>query len=212
MKGYLEPERFTDMTVFIVGGGSSLRGLDLERDLAGKIVIGCNDAYRLSCTRICCFGDSTWYKRNKTDLAEFEGEIWTNHSTFTEVDNIQWLRKRPHISTRPTECAWWGNTGYLALNLALLGHPKEIVMLGYDMCRIDELANWHDYNRGSPTDNDYLTMLAHNDEIVESVVYEYPDVYIVNANPVSRLSGFIKSDPSEYGIEVPADHIYRCMK
>jgi len=209
MQGYLEPDRFSGTTVFIIGGGSSLLGLDLERDLADKMVIGCNDAFRLSCTRICCFGDAVWHKRVVDELFEWDGEVWTNHNAYKSVELVRYLRKCPHISIRPTECAWWGNTGFLALNLALLGHPKSIVLLGYDMCRINEEANWHNHNRVAPTDQDYETMLAHNDEIVEACRLEYPDVQIVNADPISRLVGFIKSDPTEYGIEVPDGHIYR---
>ena len=206
-----DTQRFRGMRVYVIGGGPSLIGLDLETDLHFNMVVGCNDAYKLSCTKLCCFGDNTWGRTHQDRLIEWisEGnEVWTNNNSWQFSKDVNWLRKCPHLSTHDDCAAWFGNTGFLGLQLALLGNPDEVVLLGYDMCLIDGRSNWHDDNRGQPRPCDYDTMLKHTDEIIKEVEEKYRHVRVLNANPLSRLEGFDVVDPESVGIHVPTHHIY----
>jgi len=210
MKAEVCPDRFSGKRVFIIGGGPSIRGLDLEHDLHDKIVIGVNDAYNMSCTDICCFGDTSWYKMHAENLKNWDGEVWSNNTNTLGIDRVKNLRKSSSkLSTDPDKCAWFGNSGYLAINFALLGHPDEIVLLGYDMDMIENRANWHDDNRSHPHMGTYDSFLGHETNISGQIKHLYPDVSIVNANPVSRLSVFEKVNPEDFGINIPENHIYR---
>lgn len=204
-------DRFRGRTVWVLGGGPSLRGIDLDHteNLWIDVVIGCNDAYKFDCCRITCFGDNKWGLMHADAMQKKGVEVWTNNNHYQHHPWINWLRKCPHLSTRGDAAAWYGNTGYLGLQLALLGNPDRVILLGYDMQMLDGRSNWHDDNRGDPRPCDYVTMLKHNQQVVSEVKEKYPHVTVLNANPVSKLEGFEIVDPWDWGIDVPADHIYR---
>lgn len=210
MEARLDPGRFAGRRVYAIGGGASLRGLDLDGPLAGHPVIGCNDAMlRYACARIGAFGDWGWWQRRGSELEGSGVEAWSNCNAAREVPGVNWLRKSARMSKSPDAAAWWGNTGYLALQLALLWGPREIVLLGYDMRLVDGRSNWHDDNPSSPTSRTYDSMLRHAGEIARDARRLFPGTLIVNADPVSRLTPWPVADPRDYGIEVPVDHLYR---
>ena len=212
MLSSVDPNKFKGCRIYIVAGGASLRGIDLENDLSERYVVGCNDAYKLSCTEICVFGDKPWYEKNKNELEVWEGELWTNHSSFDHDPRVNYLRKSPILSNSSNAAAWYGNTGFLALNFVLLGYPDEIVLLGYDMCVVDGRANWHDENRVEPDDETYKTMLLNTHDMARMIDALFPGVRIVNADPLSRLDIFEKVDPRLWGIKIPSGHKYEDEK
>lgn len=68
---YAIPPVWLGETVWIIGGGTSLRGFDWE-GIRGRRIIGCNDAYLLgSWVGVCCFGDRGWYRIHRDRLRSY---------------------------------------------------------------------------------------------------------------------------------------------
>lgn len=112
-----------------------------------ECTIGCNTAFRLgeAICKICVFGDYTWFKHFRKDLEGFHNPIFTNVSALDKVA-LPWLwtMKRKGSGLHRDTLGWNGNTGALAINLALLLGAKRIYLMGFDMHRIQDKPNWHD--------------------------------------------------------------------
>lgn len=152
------PKIWAGETVFILGGGKSLQGMDLS-PLKGRPTIGVNDAFRLGAD-ICWFCDCRWYEWewNKRDLQGFTGLIACatacpcENPLYCERPVYQLLRGQPTgIDPRPTHVAFNRNSGNSAINLAVHLGAKRIVLLGFDM----KPGHWHDNHAHTPPDAVY---------------------------------------------------------
>lgn len=209
MQQRYDRERFLGQRVYVVGGGPSLIGLDLDSDLTGKPVVCCNDAYMLDCCTLCAFGDSKWGRMHEGVLAGLGRETWTNNHVGQEHPYFRYLKKSAVLSTRGDSAAWYGNTGGLGIQLALLGGASEVVLLGFDMGIVDGLTNWY-VNRGNPSPGDYGQMAKQLESLAADARRLYPHRRIVNADPATSLECWDVCSPSRYGVRVPTGHAYRC--
>lgn len=132
---------------FVIGGGPSLRTFDWSR-LEHEHTVGCNDAYRLGSKvcKVCVLGDEEWFNCNSIKLAAYATTalVVTN---CTALKNARpWLRWMPRLDDGlyVDALGWNGNTGATAINLALLFGAQRVYLLGFDMGRTPERANWHD--------------------------------------------------------------------
>lgn len=139
-------QEWPDSDVFIIGGGSSLRGFDWSL-LHDEYTIGCNMAFTLGekICKICVFGDFSWWRAFKDDLKAYKGTVFTNKAE-RQLLGIPWLwtMKRYPQGLHTDGLGWNGNTGAVAINLALLLGAKRVFLLGFDMKRIEDRSNWHD--------------------------------------------------------------------
>lgn len=174
------PKIWRDGTVWILGGGTSLRyqaGLSDDMDeikliqgvndylqpkLRDRHVIGTNKAILLGeWVDIIYFGDNRfiredWYLHH---LRGRKGMVVTcSHIKPNEYPWIYCLERAGKqmvpIESRNGKIGWFGNTGASAINLAYLLGAKRIVLIGYDgkpsKRWIDN--NWHKgYPAGQPT-------------------------------------------------------------
>ncbi len=159
------PKIWKDSTCFIVGGGPSLRNMDLA-PIHDKHVIGVNDSYQLGdWVDVVFFGDNPWYRHHRKDLQKFGGlkccclQIFGPNDDILQQavtkDRIHVYRRgrRFGISPRPDRVAWNLNNGANAINLAYHLGATKVVLLGFDMHRgkrkpgdIDSYKyqdNWH---------------------------------------------------------------------
>ena len=138
-----------DSTVYILGGGPSLNAVPLDL-IKGEHVIGINNAYQLGdWVDVCWFGDSRWwfdFGHGKRLLKEFFGLRVCCVPRLDDHPGIKTLtRGKPlGIETRPQFVAWNRNSGGSAINLAYHLGGRRIVLVGFDMQRVNDRANWHE--------------------------------------------------------------------
>jgi len=191
---YKSVEKWCDgETVYIIGGGPSLKGVDLKRKLKGKTCLAINGSFELGLAETLFFGDDVWFNRKRADVLGKKRlkRIYTTSGIRHErVVNV--FPSNDGISDDPTKVAWNLNSGFAALNLALLGGAKKIVLLGFDMCKAEDgESNWYE-NIRYVCDNTYSAFLSRQETMAKEIKEKFPEVEILNANPESKLDVFKK--------------------
>jgi len=157
-------------TAFLIGGGPSLKGMDLT-GLTGRRTIAVNNAFRLiPRPDVVFYADTRWWSWNGKDIpTDFGGRIISTCSAgaryldprvcrmgrcyrFAEPDGNP-LSTDPSLLSGP-------DSGYMAINLAFQFGASRIVLLGYDMEFTAGESHWHaDYPVETPETN-YLNLFA----------------------------------------------------
>jgi len=181
-----------DKECFIIGGGYSLKKSSFDWNLLkSEYTIGCNDAFQLgvSICKVCIFGDKKWFLGDTTrklaghqkQLELFTGMVFTNLPKLLHTD-ISWLNtlKRSGRGLH-TDCLGWNqNTGFAAINLALLFGCSAIYLLGFDMKMIDGKHNWHNNRMDSSGDEVYRNFLQTQKRVQKDWKEKFPNQQIVN--------------------------------
>jgi hypothetical protein len=190
--GWTIPQIWEGETCYIIGGGPSVKTAELSL-LRGRRTIAVNNAYQLGDWDILFYGDCRWRELHANKLADWPGlKIHAcNHGTErigdtkrVERRNLQGLSRNPEI------LAWNLSSGACAVNLATLLGVKKIVLIGFDMRKIDGQNNWH---VDHPTSNrkgydPYKRFLGPFPKIAEDLVKL--QVECINATPGSALTLF----------------------
>lgn len=148
---------FRDTTVFVVGGGPSLRNFDFEA-LRGKTVVVVNEfVRRVPWAALLFFGDAAWYRRRKAEVKAFKGLVVT-HARGPQIDlgadkilRVTWdILERKGASTEfPPQghpvLRWGPTSGHKAVSLCVSCAAARVVMLGFD-CRVDEEGHSHGHD------------------------------------------------------------------
>lgn len=158
--------------MFILGGGPSLRLLEPDfSPVRGRRVIAVNNAYGdvvvgqrkrtpqdgkwfadtteryepRDWVDACWFGDGRWFPVHKQYLQKFPGLIAHCAPSLREVGGLcHYIRGKQHgIDDRPEYVSWNKSSGGSAINFAYHLGARTIVLLGFDMRRVDDQANWH---------------------------------------------------------------------
>ena len=183
----------------MIGGGSSLRTFDYSL-LKGKFTIGCNSAFTLGydICRACVFGDIPWFDRFQDELEKFPGMVFTCARGFF-VPWVYTLKNYP-MGLHTDGLGWNGNTGAVALNLALLLGAANVYLLGFDM-KLDEQGrpNWHDKQIDKPNKKVYKRFLNGFERQVQADwKTHFSGVGIWNLNPDSEMQTFQKMSWQEH--------------
>lgn len=149
------PRLWPGETVFILGGGPSLRTVDVSR-LAGRRCIALNDSWKLiRDADVLLAPDRRWWRWNEgAKLAGFRGQrkVTTQRKPPNGVLLMQY-GGRGGLSLDPW-CLKGRNAGHQGINLAyhLAGPTGRAVLLGFDQ-KPDEAGatHWHEGHR-IPTD------------------------------------------------------------
>jgi hypothetical protein len=191
---------------FIIGGGPSLKNLDLS-NLTGELTIGVNRAFELIDPTIIFsmdhrfyqwlkggeFGEETWERY----LASPAWKIFVNTRDFRFGPEVQQVRMTEYPRTGTIECLGaCSNSGLAALKLAVSLGANPIYLLGFDLhqnCKRQQW--WHDGYKYVLKDEVYGAYLADFDAYAPSLAAK--GVRVINVNPESALRGF------EFG-EMPA--------
>jgi hypothetical protein len=125
-------------TVFIVGGGPSVLGVDLEA-LRGQRVIAINSSvYKLPWADILYFGDWRWWHEpeNRAAVASFRGRVVTTSRMCSEDKQVLMCRaaKPPGLALARDSLVqkWTSLTAATNLAAHLVGPGGTIVWLGAD--------------------------------------------------------------------------------
>jgi hypothetical protein len=180
---------------FIIAGGESVKDFDVSK-LAGEHVIGVNLAFRLVDPEIIYGMDARlwgWIDRNETgegDKAKFDAsraiKIFSDISGAPLPEDIVTAPSigRPGLSHKFSEGIGAGtNSGFGALNIALILGASEIYLIGYDFYG----ERWHKgYPQQGEAGNDFHKQCYDENSVAFK---EFPSK-IINLNPKSKLKIF----------------------
>lgn len=142
-------KRWTGKTVAILASGPSLASESLNA-LRGLPVIAINDSWRkYPDAEILYACDPPWWKHHG-GVPEFMGEKWSQHKgpaswpAEAAAMGISVIRSASQsgVSTDPERIHTGSNSGFQALNLAILGGARRILLLGYDMQETGGKTHW----------------------------------------------------------------------
>jgi hypothetical protein len=178
-----------DETVYIVGGGPSLRGFDWNR-LRGKKVIAINKAFLyMPFADVLYWTDDQFYQWFSDGIEAFHG-LKVTCMRQRVGENIIRLHgcSGYGINIEPGYINSGNNSGYGALNLAIKLGAKKIYLLGYDLHSEPGSTHWHDgynnvHNHGIYTRLKWYFLNAIDD-------LKKMKVEVFNANPDSHLVCF----------------------
>ena len=192
---WMSTRSWLNKTVFIIGGGPSLKGFDWA-PLHDKHIIGCNDAYLLgNWVDICCFGDVKWYKHHKDGLTSFSGLKVTWRKELVDEPGVSVLQGQPTgLLLKPEKIGWNTSTGAMAINLAVKMGSKKIILLGFDMTLgASGESNWHENCLDKPSRLVFKKFDKGFAHLKAELQEKAPDVEVLNANPDSGLDIFPKA-------------------
>lgn len=153
------PRVWTDGVAVCLGGGPSLTQEDVNYVRNRAYVIAVNDAYLLAPWADVLYAcDLKWWNWHKSSEAikanyHFTGQSALDFAGLKVTPDVQaakqfdqlLLIKGEHkegLSTDPGVVHYGSNSGYQALNLAVLFGAPRIILLGYDMQFTDSASHW----------------------------------------------------------------------
>lgn len=156
-------------------------------------IIAVQDAYRLMPWADVLYGcDARWWDAHNGCM-DFQGERWSSHDDGKSTSNdktqvvddygvsVVWGEQAEGFSTDPKKIHYGGNSGFQALNLAILFGSPYIVLVGFDMRHVGGKSHFF---------GDHPRELYQRPEY-ESFVKAFGDapegVQIVNATPDSAV-------------------------
>lgn len=188
---------------YILGGGPGLWGLDL-RPLLDRRVIAVNNAFKLGPWDVLFYGDCGWYRRYHKELRSWAGLKVTTCLQHENQPGIFVMNRRNSprgICTNRSRLAWNLSSGTCAINLAYHFGARRIILLGFDMRKIDGRANWHEEHHvnKNPNHNPYKRFLDPMNEVARDL--KKLNVECINATPGSAMTQFPIVDPAEFGLK-----------
>ena len=137
--------------VVIVAGGPSAVNFDFDR-VGNRRLLLVNDGYKRLTVRTlherewAAFSvDPGWIRRHSCLLEVFLGDHYAclpleTHPECAGIRGVTYLQRDPEagLSLEPTHLRTGGNSGYAAINLAVLKRARSIYLVGYDMDPLEE--------------------------------------------------------------------------
>lgn len=188
-----------DTPTYILGGGSSMKGINFS-SLKNKRCIGVNCSYLIGpWVDFCFFGDKKFYdwhiEHYKNLFLNYPGFVVTNCENLANLKTAKFVRVLKRIESGITydkqSCAWNGNSGAAAINLACLLGSKKIILIGFDMKKsVKGEQNWHNLHVEKDKKMQYRRYIVKFQAL--AAVAKKNGIEILNANPDSELECFPK--------------------
>ena len=192
MKQWSVKELWPESTVYILGGGPSLKQEDVEL-LRGHRFIAVNDSFKLGINWIdvVWFSDCRWYDWNFPELMNFKGFIMGCPPCSCDHMRVLKVKRGNYsgLSDDPSRVFWNKNSGSSAINLATLLGAKRVVLLGFDMQVLNGKNNWHQHHKFIPRTNVYKDLFLPCFDKIAADAKEL-GVEILNATVGSAISAF----------------------
>ena len=189
------PELWPGSTVYIIGGGPSLAGMDFT-PLFSKRCIGVNQAYKLGpWIDILYFGDCNWYRNALPDIRSFAGLKITSCGScpkngWKHVHRVKRSKMKGIESKDRSAIAWNYNSGASAINIAYWLGAKRVILLGFDMqCDGNSKKNWHDDYKGETPNEDLFQKHLSGFPFIAKQAKRL-GLEILNATPGSAIKQF----------------------
>ncbi len=139
--------RFAGQTVFVVGGGPSLRGFDFDR-LRGRSVIAVNSAgYDAPFADVLLFNDNSWFEANRALVDGWAGLVVTpsGHAKRAAPERLTRIAVGEHfgfsVGRSPVRAG--NSSGQTAVALAIAMGAARVILLGFDMRAVDGVTHYH---------------------------------------------------------------------
>lgn len=204
MPHWVPNQEWKDEDVYIIGGGVSLESFDWEL-IKGKRTIGCNSAYILGheICNILVFGDVLWWEKiGRKGTQEFGGIVVGCVMGAKNLTREPWLLTMPRhgvLGFGTKALGFFGNTGGLAINLALILGAKRVFLLGFDMhLSENRKANWHDVRYEPARADVYKRFCNEFRRAAGSLEKVFPGREIWNVTDDSDLNEFPKVSIAEH--------------
>jgi hypothetical protein len=185
-------------TVWIVGGGPSVRTVDLER-LKGRKVIAINSSFRIvPFADFLLFGDSRWFFHNWGDVKRFKGRIVSCAPSVREPRCLimRKLPPPPGITEERDALAMKYTSYQAAMNLAVHLGAARIVCLGLDgKPGKDGKTHHHDGHPWPQRSNCWDMQYESLQTVVKPL--NRAGIDVVNANPDSAYKWWRKESVEE---------------
>jgi len=184
-------------TVIVAAPGPSLT-LDVAAACsAGRPVLAVGDAWRrLPWADVLYHCDAPWW-RHHDGVPEFHGERWTSHDDGTNDKTAIAARYPLRIVegragstfSRDPSCIHYGNnSGFQAINLAILLGASRIILVGFDMQVRDGQRHFHGDHpaplRNGSTYREWVPLFR---QAARHLAQSADPVEIINATPGSAL-------------------------
>ena len=177
-------------TVFIIGGGPSLRDFNWM-SLHGKKVIAINKSLlSYPSAQVLYWTDSRVYSWMKKEIDDFKGLKFTIRDHPSYVGDIKILKRGNKFGLEESKdtLAHGNNSGYAAINLAYHLGAKRIVLLGYDMGNDGKVSHHHSgYPVPVTGDNIYRDQFIPGFRVIADLLKQ-KGVEVYNASPKSLLT------------------------
>lgn len=186
-------------SVIIIAGGPSLIKEDVEyAEKSGIDIIGINDAYRI-CNRLtylyAC--DRRWWFHHYSRVSDLPcKKISLEDAGYPRIEKLE--DDGPGgLSLEWPKIRTGRNSGYQAINLAILLGYKKIILLGYDMQHTANKVHWFG-DHPKPLNNAPISRIKSWREIYNEMIKEVPDdVEIINASRETALKCFQRASLKE---------------
>lgn len=188
--------RWTDLCI-VAATGPSLDEAVAER-CRGHRVIAVNDAYRLMpWAEVLYACDTRWWDVHK-GAPGFMGEKWSSHGSVTSNNktpaskrhglNLVRGKDGDGFSLDPGFIHYGRNSGFQAINLAILFGATRIVLVGFDMRLVEKKRHFFGDHKGGLTNHgDPRRWLP---EFQKAARRLPPEIRIINCTPGSALACF----------------------
>jgi len=198
-----------DNPVYIVGGGLSLVGRSLTHLYDKGYILGINRAADLIQVDATFTLDTTFLRERATALRAWARdhevyaavpEDWSD----TLIDGVKYLERRngTGLSGNQSVITNGLNSGYGALNLAVLKRARKVYLLGFDLVEPSksEPTHWHGgYAWGNRSSHKYYGRWADKFRAAAEDCKSL-GVEVINANPRSAITAFPTTSYDAIGI------------
>lgn len=186
---------------FVLASGPSLTQSDVDAVRSKGRVIAVNDCWRLAPWADVLYACDQKFWDEHCGVPAFAGQKWTQ----CELSEKRWgLNRvsgldRPGLSFDPEWIHYGANSGYQALNLAVLLGVTQIVLLGFDMQAADGKRHWfgdHPEGMNNPTEDSFARWCAAFDTIPASI--KGTEIEIINCSRDTALTCFPRADLAQF--------------
>jgi len=143
------PRKWPGETVFIVAGGPSVLGIDLEALRGRRVIVINSSVYAVPWADILYFGDWRWWHEpdNRAAVASFRGRVVTVSRMCSEDKKVLVCRtaKPPGLALAHDSLTqkWTSLTAATNLAVHLIGPGGTVVWLGADGKTAADGRTWH---------------------------------------------------------------------
>ena len=164
----------------------------------GERVIAVNDAWRVVPADVLYACDEAWWSVHPMAARGFGGEKWTSHSLKPKNDKsalpaqfgVRVVRgeDRPGFSRDPGLIHYGNNSGFQAVNLAILFGADPIVLVGFDMRAVDGRRHFFGSHKAPLSDVGKFGIWIAHFTAAAAMLGGWPR--IINSTPGSALGCF----------------------
>lgn len=208
------PVRWAGEAVAVVASGPSVRQVDVNRLKGHARVIAVNDSWQLCPWADMLYAaDRRWWEHHDY-TPDFRGEKWTQQQgpkdwpTVAERRGLKVVTSahKPGLSFDPTLVHTGMNSGFQALNLAVLQGASRILLLGFDLAVLDGNRHWFGNHPGRMNrDSPYSSFRKAFTEAAPQL--EDFNIEVINCSMRSTLTCFPKQTVREALLTTREGHV-----